>query len=88
MEVTPFVNCPVQTSELERAALLSIVRQRDLVTSRNGAVYVLVKETGEDSVQPLLERIEQLMGAGNEPARYKIKKTAITTVGEMGSLLS
>lgn len=88
MEVTPFINCPLQTSELERAALLSIVRQRDLVTSKNGAVYVLVKETGEDSVQPLLKRIEKAMGAESKPARYEIKKTAITTVGEMGSLLS
>lgn len=88
MEVTPFANCPVQTSELERAALQSIVRERDLVTSRKGAVYVLVKETEEDSIQPLLKRIEQEMGAKSEVATYEVKKTAITTVGEMGSLLS
>lgn len=88
MEVTPFVDCPAQISELERAALLSIVRQRDLVTSRNGAVYVLIKGTGEDSVQALVKRLEQIMDATSEPARYEIKKTAITTVGEMGSLLS
>ncbi|MBU9673690.1 hypothetical protein KQ939_05365 [Planococcus sp. CP5-4] len=88
MEVTPFVNCPIKTSELEKAALQSIVRERDLVTSRKGAVYVLVKETEEDSIQPLLKRIEQVMGAKSEPASYEVKKTAITTVGEMGSLLS
>lgn len=88
MEVTPFVNCPVQTSELERAALQSIVRERDLVTSQKGAVYVLVKETEGDSIQPLLKRIEQKMNAKSEAATYEVKKTAITTVGEMGSLLS
>lgn len=88
MEVTPFVNCPVQTSELKKATLQSIVRERDLVTSRKGAVYVLVKETDEDAVQPLLKRIEQEMSAKSESATYEIKKTAITTVGEMGSLLS
>ena len=88
MEVTPFANCPVQTSELERAALLSIVRERDLVTSRKGAVYVLVKVTEEDSIQPLLKRIEQKMSAKSESVTYEVKKTAITTVGEMGSLLN
>ena len=88
MEVTPFANCPVQTAELERAALQSIVRERDLVTSRKGAVYVLVKETEEDSIQPLLKRIEQKMSAKSESATYEVKKTAITTVGEMGSLLN
>ncbi|MFP3357233.1 hypothetical protein R0K17_07675 [Planococcus sp. SIMBA_143] len=88
MEVTPFANCPVQTSELERAALQSIVRERDLVTSRKGAVYVLVKETEEDSIQPLLKRIEQKMSTKRESATYEVKKTAITTVGEMGSLLN
>lgn len=88
MEVTPFANCPVQAAELEQAALQSIVRERDLVTSLKGAVYVLVKETGEESIQPLLKRFEQEMGAKNEPVTYKVKKTAIKTVGEMGSLLS
>lgn len=88
MKVTPFENCPVQTSKLERAALQSIVRERDLVTSRKGAVYVLVKETEEDSIQPLLKRIEQEMSVKSESATYEVKKTAITTVGEMGSLLS
>ncbi|MEZ0482266.1 hypothetical protein [Planococcus sp. SSTMD024] len=88
MEVTPYINCPARILELERAALLSIVGERDLVTSRKGAVYVLVKETEEDPVQPLVKRIERVMGAEAGPARYKIKKTAITTVGEMGNLLS
>lgn len=88
MEVAPFASCPLQTRELERAALLSIVRERDLVTSRKGAVYLLVKETGEDSVQPLVKRIEQAMETEHEPARFKITKTAITSVGEMGSLFS
>ncbi|MFP3323225.1 hypothetical protein R0K05_08950 [Planococcus sp. SIMBA_160] len=88
MEVTPFAGCPVQASQFERAALLSVVRERDLVTSRKGAVYLLVKETGEDSVQPLMKRIEQVMEAESGQARYKITKTAITSVGEMGRLLS
>ncbi|WP_211654738.1 hypothetical protein [Planococcus alpniumensis] len=88
MEVTPSVNCPIMISKLERAALLSIVRQRDLVTSRKGAVYVLVKEANGDAIQPLLKRIEQAIGAQNELSGYEVKKTAITTVGEMGSLLN
>lgn len=88
MEVMPAINCPVQTAKLERAALGSIARERDLVTSKHGAVYLLVKETEKESLQPLLKRLEKAMGSENQSAGYEIKKTVITKVCEMGSLLN
>lgn len=88
MEVIPSVKCPIQTAELERAALKSIVRDRDLVTSRQGSIYLLIKEKEGDSIQTLLRRLEKAMSIKNQTPRYEIKKTPITNVCEMGSLLS
>lgn len=88
MEVTPTVNCAGETAVLERAALNSVIPYRDLVTSRKGTVYLLVKETDEHSVQPLLQRLEKAVFTEDQFARYEIKTTAITKVCEMGSLLN
>ncbi|MGM0897894.1 MAG: hypothetical protein ACQEV0_08340 [Bacillota bacterium] len=88
MEVVPAIECPKQTAELERAALGAITRERDLVTSKHGAVYLLVKETEEGSLQPLLKKLEREMASQNGAVQYEVRRTVITNVGEMGSLLN
>ncbi|AUD14382.1 hypothetical protein CW734_12970 [Planococcus sp. MB-3u-03] len=87
MEVTPLSTAPSRHRNWARGIAVDCPG----AGSRNkpkGAVYVLVKETEGDSIQPLLKRIEQKMNAKSEAATCEVKKTAITTVGEMGSLLS
>ncbi|MBT2581571.1 hypothetical protein [Planococcus sp. ISL-109] len=88
MEVVPAMNCPVLTAELEQVALCSIASGRDLVTSKEGKVYLLVKETEEQALQPLIHSFEKAMHAEDHIFAYEIRKTRITKVAEMRSLLS
>ncbi len=88
MEIVPAIDCPLLIEGLERAALVSIAKNRDLVTSKRGTVYLLVRRTEKQSLQPLLKRLEQAMVSENQSTGYEIKKTAITKVSEMVSLIN
>lgn len=88
MEVLPSVNCPLLTAELEQVALGAISKERDLVTSKEGKIYLLVKAAEEQALQPLIHCFEEVLHAENRSASYEIKKKSIAKVVEMRSLLN
>lgn len=88
VEVVPLSNCPVSTAALEQIALDSIAKERDLVTSKEGAVYLLVKATEEQALQPLVQIFEEAMYTKSDSVTYEIRKSRITKAHEMTSLLS
>lgn len=88
MEVVPTADCLAETERLERAVLSSISKERDLVTSKHGAVYLLVKETEQSPLIPFLKRLEKAMDSESTSTGYEINRTTITKVSEMGNLLS
>ncbi|MFC4712810.1 hypothetical protein [Planococcus dechangensis] len=88
MEVLPPVNCPLLTTKLEQVALGAISTERDLVTSKEGKIYLLVKVAEEQALQPLIHRFEEVLHAENLSAAYEIKKKSITKVVEMRSILN
>lgn len=87
MEVVLAIDCPVQMEKMKRAVLVSIDREHDLVTSKHGAVYLLVKGTEQEALQPLMQRMKNALETDGQSVGYKINKKAITKACEMGSLL-
>lgn len=88
MEVLPSVKCPLLTTKLEQVALGAISMERDLVTSKEGKIFLLVKVAEEQALQPLIHRFEEVLHAENLSTAYEIKKKSITKVVEMRSLLN
>ncbi|QHJ71812.1 hypothetical protein [Planococcus halotolerans] len=88
MEVVPAINSLAERGRMEQAVLGSIAKERDLVTSKHGTVYLLVKETEQESIHSLLKHLDKAIDQKNQSAGYEIKKTIITKVCEMDSLLS
>lgn len=88
MELVPAADCLVETKRLEQAVLCSISEESDLVTRKHGAIYLLVRETEQLPLSPLLKRLEKAMDSPGGTTAYEINRTAITKVSEMGNLLS